>query len=66
MIRISLAACLNCVPLPDILAITTTGNLRSQAVMRRIGMTHHPADDFDDPSVPGEPPCRNVLYRIRH
>ncbi|MGW3657537.1 GNAT family N-acetyltransferase [Streptomyces sp. NPDC005151] len=51
--------------LPEILAVTTTNNLRSQAVMRRIGMTRDPADDFDDPGVPDGPLRRNVLYRIR-
>jgi RimJ/RimL family protein N-acetyltransferase len=45
--------------------MTPAGNRRSQAVMRRIGMTRDPADDFDDPSVPDGPLRRNVLYRIR-
>jgi RimJ/RimL family protein N-acetyltransferase len=34
--------------LPEILAITAVGNVRSQAVMRRIGMIRDPADDFDE------------------
>jgi RimJ/RimL family protein N-acetyltransferase len=50
--------------LPEILAVTTATNLRSQAVMRRIGMTRDPADDFDDPSVPEGPLRPNVLFRI--
>lgn len=50
--------------LPEILAVTTATNLRSQAVMRRIGMTWDPGDDFDDPTVPEGPLRRNVLYRI--
>ncbi|WP_431950251.1 GNAT family N-acetyltransferase [Actinacidiphila sp. bgisy167] len=50
--------------LPEILAVTTAGNLRSQAVMRRIGMTRDPADDFDDPFAPEGPLRPNVLYRI--
>ncbi|NYH88587.1 GNAT family N-acetyltransferase [Actinopolymorpha rutila] len=50
--------------LPEILAVTTAGNHRSQAVMRRIGMTRDPAQDFDDPSVPDGPLRRKVLYRI--
>ncbi|MFE4369106.1 GNAT family N-acetyltransferase [Streptomyces sp. NPDC056835] len=50
--------------LPEILAVTTATNLRSQAVMRRIGMTRDPADDFDDPTAPEGPLRSNVLYRI--
>jgi RimJ/RimL family protein N-acetyltransferase len=50
--------------LPGILAVTTAANLRSQAVMRRIGMTRDPAGDFDDPTAPEGPLRPNVLYRI--
>ncbi|MGW7434001.1 GNAT family N-acetyltransferase [Streptomyces sp. NPDC054861] len=49
--------------LPEILAVTTSSNFRSQAVMRRIGMTRDPADDFDDPSVSEGPLRSNVLFR---
>jgi RimJ/RimL family protein N-acetyltransferase len=51
--------------LPEILAITTATNLRSQAVMRRIGMTRDPADDFDDMTVPEGPLRRSIVYRLR-
>lgn len=50
--------------LPEILAVTTATNLRSQAVMRRIGMTRDPADDFDDLTEPEGPLRPTVLYRI--
>lgn len=50
--------------LPDVLAITTATNLRSQAVMRRLGMTYDASLDFDDPDVLDGPLRRNVVYRI--
>jgi RimJ/RimL family protein N-acetyltransferase len=50
----------------EIVAYTTTRNLRSQAVMRRVGMVRDPADDFDHPSLSEDSPLRrHVLYRIR-
>ena len=61
----SLAFGFGSLALPEILAVTTVTNLRSQAVMRRIGMTRDPAEDFDDPTEPEGPLRRNVLYRIR-
>ncbi|MGV9708528.1 GNAT family N-acetyltransferase [Streptomyces sp. NPDC003483] len=50
--------------LSEILAVTTAANLRSRAVMRRIGMTRDPADDFQDPTAPEGPLRPSVLYRI--
>jgi ribosomal-protein-alanine N-acetyltransferase len=51
--------------LDEIVSMTTKTNLRSQRVMRRIGMTHDPADDFDHPNVPeGHRVRPHVLYRI--
>jgi hypothetical protein len=49
--------------LPEIIAVTMTANLRSQAVMRRIGMITDPAEDFDDPDVAEDPLRRHVVYR---
>ena len=50
--------------LERIVAITTTRNGRSQAVMDRIGMVRDPDADFDHPSFPeGSPLRRHVLYR---
>jgi RimJ/RimL family protein N-acetyltransferase len=49
----------------EIVAFTTTGNLRSRRVMEKLGMTHDPAEDFDHPNVPsGHPIRRHVLYRL--
>ncbi|PZT72077.1 MULTISPECIES: GNAT family N-acetyltransferase [unclassified Streptomyces] len=50
--------------LHEILAVTTATNHRSQAVMRRIGMTRNPDDDFDDLTEPEGPLRPTVLYRI--
>ncbi|MEO3428706.1 GNAT family N-acetyltransferase [Pelagibius sp. CAU 1746] len=52
--------------LEEIVSLTTTTNARSQAVMRRLGMTCDPADDFDHPKLPqGHRLCRHVLYRLK-
>ncbi|WP_405108905.1 GNAT family N-acetyltransferase [Micromonospora sp. NBC_01405] len=51
--------------LPEIVAITAAGNVRSQAVMRRLGMTTDSGEDFDDPEVESGPLRRSVLYRRR-
>ena len=54
-----------CAGLTEIVSMTATSNLRSRAVMGRLGMTHDPADDFDHPNVPaGHPLRRHVLYRL--
>ena len=51
--------------LEEIVAITTTQNVRSQAVMARLGMVRDLEGDFDHPSVPeGSPLRRHVLYRV--
>ncbi len=51
--------------LAEVVAFTTVGNHRSRRVMERLGMRHHPADDFDHPALAdGHPLRRHVLYRI--
>jgi len=50
--------------LAEIVAMTVPANLPSIAVMKRLGMTYDPADDFDNPLVEG-PLKRHVLYRLR-
>jgi len=51
--------------LPEVVSFTTTTNARSQAVMRRLGMAHDPADDFDHPALPeGHRLRRHVLFRL--
>jgi RimJ/RimL family protein N-acetyltransferase len=52
--------------LPEIVAWTAVTNLPSQRVMQKLGMIHHPEDDFLHPRVPEGHPLRpHVLYRIR-
>ena len=52
--------------LPEVVSFTTVGNLRSRAVMERIGMVHEPENDFEHPAIePGHPQRPHVLYRIR-
>lgn len=51
--------------LSEIVSMTAVRNVRSRAVMRKLGMTHDPADDFDHPRVPDSHPVkRHVLYRL--
>ncbi|GAA2079648.1 GNAT family N-acetyltransferase [Aeromicrobium tamlense] len=51
--------------LREIVSFTAVGNLRSRAVMERLGMTHDEADDFDHPALPADSPLRHhVLYRL--
>jgi len=50
--------------LPDIVSFTSVLNVRSRAVMERIGM-HDTRQDFDHPGVPeGSSLRRHCLYRI--
>ena len=51
--------------LPEVVSFTSVTNVRSQAVMERIGMTRDPAGDFDHPLLgEGHPLRRHVLWRI--
>ena len=51
--------------LTEIVSFTVPANEPSRAVMRRIGMTHDPAGDFDHPALPpGSHLRRHVLYRL--
>jgi RimJ/RimL family protein N-acetyltransferase len=63
--RRALAFAFDVLALEEIVSMTATMNERSMAVMRRLGMTRDPLDDFDHPRVP-EPSRlrRHVLYRM--
>lgn len=50
---------------PEIVSFTTVTNVRSQRVMKRLGMTRSVEEDFDHPNLPvGHPLRRHVLYRV--
>ena len=51
--------------LAEIVSFTVPANVRSRAVMERLGMTRDPADDFLHPNLPdGHPLRQHVLYRL--
>jgi RimJ/RimL family protein N-acetyltransferase len=51
--------------LAEVVSFTSNTNLRSQMVMKRIGMINDPADDFDHPVLDeGHPLRRHVLWRM--
>jgi RimJ/RimL family protein N-acetyltransferase len=63
--RATLAFGFEVASLTEIVSFTSVANLRSRAVMERIGMSHDPADDFDHPGLAeGHPLRRHVLYRM--
>ena len=63
--RAALAFGFTVASLDEIVSFTAPANLRSLAVMERLGMSRDPADDFDYPSLPeGHPLRRHVLYRL--
>lgn len=50
----------------EIIAITAVGNLRSRAVMRRIGMVEQPERGFDHPHLAEDHPLRrHVVYAAK-
>jgi RimJ/RimL family protein N-acetyltransferase len=49
---------------PEVVSFTSSLNERSIGVMRRLGMTRDPADDFDHPAIASGPLRRHVLYRM--
>jgi RimJ/RimL family protein N-acetyltransferase len=51
--------------LTEIVSFTSVDNQRSRRVMTKLGMRHHPEDDFDHPNLPeGHRLRRHVLYRL--
>jgi RimJ/RimL family protein N-acetyltransferase len=51
--------------LTEIVAVAVPANVRSRAVMERIGMRHDPDGDFAHPRIPaGHRLQRHVLYRL--
>ncbi|WP_034387591.1 GNAT family N-acetyltransferase [Comamonas composti] len=62
--RIALAYAFEVLQLPSVVAFTALSNLRSQAVMRRLGMERE-VQDFDHPALPdGHALRRHCLYRL--
>lgn len=52
--------------LQEIVSFAVWDNTPSIAVMKRLGMSHDPAEDFDDPQAPADRPDlrRIVIYRL--
>jgi RimJ/RimL family protein N-acetyltransferase len=48
----------------ELIAFTAVTNTRSQAVMRRIGMAHDPARDFDHPALAEDHPLRRHVVFV--
>ena len=64
--RACLAHGIGAMELDEIVAFSVAGNRRARAVMERLGMTHNPDDDFDDPDEAVDSPLqRIVVYRLR-
>jgi RimJ/RimL family protein N-acetyltransferase len=53
------------VGLDEVVSFTSFQNVRSQAVMQRLGMSRDPVDDFEHPTIPLDHHLRpHLLYRI--
>lgn len=64
--RAALAHGFDVLELGEIVAFTAVDNLPSRAVMKSLGMTRDPADDFLHPLIPEDHPLRpHVLYRLK-
>ena len=50
--------------LDEVVAMAVPANRRSLAVMRKLGMTRDPADDFDHPRLADGPLRRHMLFRV--
>ncbi len=63
--RIALRFAFERLQLREVVSFTAQLNERSQRLMRRLGMTHSPPDNFEHPLIPvGHPLRPHVLYRI--
>lgn len=63
--RAALADGFGRVGLTEVVSVTARSNVRSQRVMRRLGMSYDPADDFDHPRVAeGSHLRRHVCFRL--
>ncbi|MCH9633471.1 MAG: Acetyltransferase [Chlamydiae bacterium] len=52
--------------LQKLVSFTSASNIRSIKLMKRLGMTHNPLDDFEHPKLPeGHALRKHVLYKIR-
>jgi RimJ/RimL family protein N-acetyltransferase len=65
--RASVAHGFGAAGLAEIVSVTAAVNTPSRAVMRRLGMVHDPAEDFDHAVLAvGSPLRKHVIYRLRH
>lgn len=53
--------------IPEIVSMATIQNMRSRRVMERLGMVHHPKENFHHPKLAIEHPLSlRVLYRLSY